>query len=273
MKQRDIKNSSNQRHCPKCGNDEFYRCKRNSHLEKLVSFVGLFPYLCHHYSCRKKSLIFSTQDYFKIYDRKSFFLTLLTFFFIFLSFVGLVRAIQSNQLTRLLAFGSYFNEGIHSDNGKLLEYQNFEEGIQLKYSEYWERQELPDPLTGEIVTFISPKESDFDTFREKVFITVELLSKTDTSLDEYKNSSYTEIQKFLKNSIIIESSITTLGNIPAYKIIYSGKDSNSNWIANMEVLTVKNNQAYRITYTADSSNYNKFLINAEEIINSFKFLK
>lgn len=272
MKPRDLENSSNQPHCPKCGNDEFYRCKRSNNFEKLISLIGVFPYLCHYYSCRKKTLIFCSKDYFKIYGTKQLLLTLSTASLISFFLIILIPLIPLNKLTRLLSSGSYSEEYIEVNN-KLLDYQNLEQGIKLKYPESWERQELPDPLTGEVVTFISFQESDFDTFREKVLVVVEALSKKYTSLDEYKNSSYTEIQKFLKDAIIIESSITTLGNLPAYKIIYSGKYSDSTGVANMEVVTVKNNQAYRITYIADSSNYNKFSKSAEAMVNSFKFLK
>ncbi len=273
MKQSDIKDSSHQPHCPKCHHDEFYRCKRGNNFESFVSLIGLFPYLCHYYSCRKKILLFSPRDYFQTHGKKTFFLTLSTSFLVCLSLVVFRGSINLKKLNILFFFGSDSTESIDINNYKLLEYQNLEQKIQLKYPEYWEKQESPDPLTGEIVTFISPQESEFDTFREKVVVNVEVLSKKYTSLDEYKNSSSTEIQKFLKDAVIIESSITILGNLPAYKIIYSGKDSNSTWVANMEVVTVKNNQAYRILYTADSSNYNKFSKNAEAMVNSFKFLK
>ncbi|MGB3207935.1 MAG: PsbP-related protein [Crinalium sp.] len=272
MKQIDIKNTSNQPLCPKCGNDEFYRCKRSNNFEKLISLIGLFPYLCYYYGCRKKVLIFSSKDYFKTYGTKTLILTLSTASLICFFFIILISSISLNQIARLFSFISYSDEYIEVNN-KLLNYQNLEKGIQLKYPGSWEKKELPDPLTGEIVTFVSPQESEFDPFREKVIVHVEVLSNKYRSLDEYKNSSYAEIQKFLKDAVILESSITTLGNLPAYKIIYSGKYSDSTGVANMEVVTVKNNQAYRITYIADSSNYNKFSKNAEAMVNSFKFLK
>ncbi|WP_331280966.1 serine/threonine-protein kinase [Fischerella sp. PCC 9605] len=70
-------------------------------------------------------------------------------------------------------------------------YQNSALGIKMKYPQSWEKQEINNPITGEVVAFLSPTESSADKFQEKVTITVEDFSGT---LNEYSDSSIQEIE-------------------------------------------------------------------------------
>ncbi|MDF5728791.1 MAG: hypothetical protein PUP92_12385 [Rhizonema sp. PD38] len=73
-----------------------------------------------------------------------------------------------------------------------LTYNNPNLGIKMKYPENWERLDINNPITGEVVAFLSPKQSDTDNFQEKVTITVEDFSGT---LNEYSDLSIQEIHK------------------------------------------------------------------------------
>ncbi|MBW4447387.1 MAG: serine/threonine protein kinase [Spirirestis rafaelensis WJT71-NPBG6] len=68
----------------------------------------------------------------------------------------------------------------------LLTYENSSFGIKIKYPEAWQRQDVENPVTTEIVTFLSPKQSDADTFQEKLTISVEDFSGT---LEESTNTN------------------------------------------------------------------------------------
>ena len=65
------------------------------------------------------------------------------------------------------------------------EYINTNYQLEIKYPRSWSKKQLEDPITGEIVAFSSPKESESDIFQEKIFVTVEKLPDSINNLDEY----------------------------------------------------------------------------------------
>jgi serine/threonine-protein kinase len=150
-----------------------------------------------------------------------------------------------------------------------LAYQNSTAGIKMKYPQSWERQDINNPLTGEVVVFLSPKQSNADKFQEKVTISVEDFSGT---LDEFTDSSKKDISNHLTEANIINTSEINLAYQRANQLVFTGKDGN-NSLKNWQVLTLRNYQAYIITYTAETNNYDAFSQKAETMVNSFEFLE
>ncbi|MFM5898386.1 MAG: protein kinase domain-containing protein, partial [Dolichospermum sp.] len=102
-------------------------------------------------------------------------------------------------------------------------YENSQYGIKIKYPKTWERQDLENPITAEVVTFISPKQSDKDNFQEKVTISVDKFSGT---LDDLQKSSIQEINNTVSGCICSKfSSNGTNTNIPEH--IFINKNSHS----------------------------------------------
>ncbi|MGB3207211.1 MAG: PsbP-related protein [Crinalium sp.] len=153
---------------------------------------------------------------------------------------------------------------------KLVIYQDIQNGIKIKYPSNWERQDIHNPVTGEVAIFIPPEESDSTQSHTKIVIRIEDLSKQPMSLDEYTNSSILEIKKFLSNAKIVESQPTTIAELPAHILIYSGLNQPYSLPTNLEVWTLKNNKAYIITYTSTSTKYEQFLEIAKEMIKSLE---
>ncbi|AFZ11897.1 hypothetical protein Cri9333_0982 [Crinalium epipsammum PCC 9333] len=153
---------------------------------------------------------------------------------------------------------------------KLIIYQNIQNGIKIKYPSNWERQDIHNPVTGEVAVFIPPEENDSTQSQTKIIIRVEDLSKQPMSLDEYTNASIGEIKKFLSNAKIVESKPTIIAERPAHLLIYSGLNQPYSLPTNLEVWTLKNNKAYIITYTSTSTKYEQFLEIAKEIIKSLE---
>ena len=91
------------------------------------------------------------------------------------------------------------------------------------------------------------------------------------SLAEYSQSSVAEIEQFLKQAEISAPMKTTLGNRPAYKLLYRGIYGDKS-LQKMEVGMVKNDWVYVITYEAASDDYSQFEQTAQEIIDSFELL-
>ncbi|WP_341530596.1 protein kinase [Nostoc sp. UHCC 0302] len=150
---------------------------------------------------------------------------------------------------------------------KFLTYQDSNNGIKIKYPEGWERQDIPNPVTQELVTFLSPKQSDADKFRDKLTISTETLSST---LDESRDLFIQEIKNSLPEAKIVNTSETTMANKRANKLVFTGKDGENN-LKTLQVWTLKNDKAYVITYTAAIDDYDKFVQTAEKMIQSFEF--
>ena len=86
-------------------------------------------------------------------------------------------------------------------------YENSQYGIKVRYPKTWERQDLENPITAEVVTFISPKQSDKDNFQEKVTISVDKFSGR---LDDWQKSSIQEINNTVSGAKIVDKFINCI---------------------------------------------------------------
>lgn len=145
-------------------------------------------------------------------------------------------------------------------------YENSQYGIKVKYPKTWERQDLENPITAEVVTFISPKQSDKDNFQEKVTISVDKFSGT---LDDLQKSSIQEINNTVSGANIVDKSVTTLANKEASQLVFTGKNG-QDILKNMQFVTLRGDQAYTITYTAKIDDYDQFVETAEMMIKSLE---
>jgi serine/threonine-protein kinase len=155
---------------------------------------------------------------------------------------------------------------ISSKTETFLNYENSTEKLKIRYPQSWNRQDINNRITGELVTFISPKQNDVDNFQEKLTITVEDFSGT---LQEFTQTSVKDINNNLVDAKIINTSEQIVANKQGEALEYVGKDGNNN-LKSLQVFTLKNGKAYVITYTAKVDNYNDFLDVAETMIKSLE---
>jgi serine/threonine-protein kinase len=144
-------------------------------------------------------------------------------------------------------------------------YQNSALGIKMKYPQSWEKQEINNPITGEVVAFLSPTESSADKFQEKVTITVEYFSGT---LNEYSDSSIKEIENQVAGKIE-HTSNRTFANKSGKELVFTVKDRDYS-LKNLQVFTLKEGKAYAIIYTAEKDIYDKFLPTADTMVKSLE---
>jgi len=148
----------------------------------------------------------------------------------------------------------------------LLTYDSPDYGIRIKYPADWAKQEQ---VMGAVVAFFAPTEGPSDIFQDNVNIIVQDLSAQPMTLDEYTELSLGQIEQFITDPSILDSSAVTLADIPGHKIVYTGKQGQYDlkW---MQVWTVKNDKAYVISYTAEVSRYSALLETVQEMIDSFE---
>jgi eukaryotic-like serine/threonine-protein kinase len=169
-------------------------------------------------------------------------------------------------ITAVVATVSLLLFQLQTSTRNFLTYEDSSNGIKIKYPESWKIQETPNLITKELVTFLSPKQSDADNFQELLTISVEDFSGT---LSESQDLFIKEVKATLSDVTIVNTSETTLANKRANQLIYIGKDRKKS-LKNLQVWTLKGNQAYVITYSATTEDYDRFLPTADKMIESFE---
>ncbi|NJR46922.1 MAG: hypothetical protein HC775_14755 [Hyellaceae cyanobacterium CSU_1_1] len=161
--------------------------------------------------------------------------------------------------------------GVNRNSEKnLLKYTNSDYQFSLKYPQTWSEQQIDDPITGEVVVFTSPQETDDDLFAEKVYLAVENLSSDPTDLKRYSQTVLDRInQTGSANKELHEDFKTTIDNSPARTVIYS-RQQGSLQLRQMESFTIKNNQVYIAIYTAEKAKFYKFYPTVEKMIDSWE---
>lgn len=160
---------------------------------------------------------------------------------------------------------NYNSSNIRAENFSSYEQSNL--GITIKYPQNWQRQDIDNFITKEVVAFLSPQSGDSD-FQEKVILSIEDYSG---SLEQSKADFTKEISQRLSAAKIIKTSSTTLAFKPGFQIIYTWKDEENNLnLKNLQIWTLKGNKAYILTYTARENNYNKYIPIVEKMIKTFE---
>ena len=148
-----------------------------------------------------------------------------------------------------------------------ISYTNNDYQFEIKYPPDWTQQELNDPITGEIVVFTSPIESNRDLFAEKVHLATEYLPSEPITLDEYTQLVIERIDR-TDNSEIRDNFALEIDGLPARAIIYSRQEGGLQ-LKQMEVFTIKNDRIYLAIYTAQQTEFGKFSDTVEQIIDSW----
>src|ERR671922_2863573 len=132
--------------------------------------------------------------------------------------------------------------------------------IQIQYPSDWRRLDLSFLQDSADINFYSLSDT---SLAKNLKIQVNNLPFHNMTLEEYTNTQINPIEENL-----LESSTTTLADIPGYKIVFS----NIEGLKTMQVWTVKDNKAYIITYVAKEEDYEKDLQIAQKIIDSFEII-
>ena len=157
---------------------------------------------------------------------------------------------------------------MYQSSRPILTYKNPALGLAMQYPSDWGKFE---DQPGVVVAFLSPKETNLDSFQENVNIIVQDLSADPVSLKKYTDMAIRQMVAVFKQSIKIEESVPTLWlGQPAHKFVYQGADPNtpSLNIKMMHSWCIKNNKAYQFTYAALIGSFDRYLPAAEAILNS-----
>ncbi len=128
---------------------------------------------------------------------------------------------------------------------------------------------------GTVVVFASPLEGALDYFQENVSVIIQDISRTPQTLQEYSTEAISQMKMVFKDNFVLDEStnVATLGGIPAYKIIFTGKGPDSEYRYYVTWAVVNKVKVYQVTYTAFSSQFDKYFPTAQKMVESFKVLK
>lgn len=126
---------------------------------------------------------------------------------------------------------------------------------------------------GVRVMFVSPLDGELDTFQENVTVNIQDISTSPMGLQEYSDTAIKQMEVvFMKNFELEESTyVATLGGLPAYRVIFTGKGEDTE-IRYYMIWALDGNTAYQMTYTGLPSQFDKFYSVADNMMKSFTLL-
>ena len=100
---------------------------------------------------------------------------------------------------------------------------------------------------------------------------MERLTNQNMTLDEYATSLITDYNKTLTDFNLIESNtnITLGGNNPAYGLVYTDRENDTNY-KTMEIGTIIGDRIYYVEYIAEEKKFSNYLPTIQRMINSLE---
>ena len=174
------------------------------------------------------------------------------------SFLG-KKLLATTALLFTLGGGSYYF--LQQPRTPLfLTYDNPEYDIDVDYPENWVLEKVDDSF-GTLARFYL-QQSD----GENALVTLEAIEiERNISLDDYSNAAINKIIQYLPEAKIIDSRRIELNNIPAHRLVYTGKKKDSD-ITNkyLQVWFQEKDRIFTMTYVAPEAKYLDFSETVEQ---------
>jgi S1-C subfamily serine protease len=190
--------------------------------------------------------------------------------------LAFIRDNQPGQINVTLGSRPSLEEIIEEEED-LPSFENNSYGITIQYPANWTKDEEDldptDPITN-IVTFSAPFDSRLDQYSENFGISIENLTDTNMTLEEYADSLIANYNETLTDFKLIESNTNSTlgGSNPAYRLVYSDREDDTSY-RTMEVGTIIGDKVYFIEYIAEEENYSDYLPIVYTMVDSLEIIK
>ena len=162
----------------------------------------------------------------------------------------------------IFLFVMLINRDFHYKN-----YKNNGYGFQIKYPDDWM---LKEGFMGSSVIFVSPLENAMDLTPESLNVTIQDISASPMSLEDYTALTVEQMKMMFKENIeILEDVDVTLAGQPGHRFVYLAKGPNSK-MRYMHEWTLKGTSAYQITFGAVDSQYDARQPQVNKMLSSFR---
>jgi hypothetical protein len=139
-------------------------------------------------------------------------------------------------------------------------YENPKFGIRIQYPSDWGRLDLSFLGASADIDFYPLADT---SGAKDVRIQVKTLPLKNMTLGQYTNITINSIE-----GQILDSNVTTLGNLPAHQIAFTNVG-----LKTMQVWSLKDDKVYTITYVAEEEDYENDIQIAQRMIESFGITK
>ena len=137
-------------------------------------------------------------------------------------------------------------------------------GIIVKYPKDRQKAEfsrgIADGTRNTLVSFLSPLEGPYETFREYLIIQSANVTSKDLTLKRVTGEQITYLKDSLPSFSLLELNRSiTLANHIAYEVVYAYNDPIIGTAKAMEIWIINDGKAYILSYYADIAEYYKYL--------------
>lgn len=154
---------------------------------------------------------------------------------------------------------------------EFVKYKNDKYGFSMEYPADWDS--LPTEETpGLAAQFRSPKQHELDIFPENVSIVIQELPPEMLDLQAYSKAAYEQLEAVMGNHwIVIEKGQTTFAGLKAYKLIYTGVNTEGGPnVKLMHIWTISGFRAYQFNFGSQLSQWDTFIGTVNRMVKSFK---
>jgi hypothetical protein len=158
------------------------------------------------------------------------------------------------------------NQTTSNSNNTFLTYTNSAYGIKVQYPSTWTRS--ANQSSNEIVRFISPP----GTVPVSLNIIVKPGLSQSIPLQLYVNAGIDILKKSIPNFDLISSNATTLGGVPAEKMVYTGNLPSGLKLKLIQSFAIKDTTGYIVTSGTLPDDFTSYLPTVQKMISSFSFI-
>ena len=150
-------------------------------------------------------------------------------------------------------------------------YTNKKEGFLIQFPAYW--TPMMNPLGGEVVAFISPKENPLDTIQENVNVSIKVISQAMT-IDYLSKMIIKQVTGTFGEMVdITQSTAVSIGGKTGHRITFSGYGPKMiNPLQYVTAWTIVGNKVFIVTFAGLEKDYPLYEKKVNHMIRSFKFI-
>ncbi len=122
---------------------------------------------------------------------------------------------------------------------------------------------------GSDLFLLSPNESEMDKFKENVNVMIQNLKGLNLDLDKFVQVSESQVKTYVTNGKVLESKRINQNGLEFHKLIYLGAQGVFS-LKTEQYYFIKDEKAFVVTFVAEEDQFDKYIVIAEKMMQSFK---
>jgi hypothetical protein len=122
---------------------------------------------------------------------------------------------------------------------------------------------------GSDLFLLSANESEMDKFKENVNVMIQNLKGLNLDLDKFVQVSESQVKTYVTNGKVLESKRINQNGLEFHKLIYLGTQGAFS-LKTEQYYFIKDEKAFVVTFVAEEDQFDKYIVIAEKMMQSFK---